>query len=466
MSLSSSGMANGSNSGSWGGVLFSGQGILLTITVTTLFAGIIFGYPFWHTRSLGIPITCDRILLGCLILGTTLFIAKNGISFSKVTRGDLFLAVFLVYIAISASMTLLSEGELKPLSRWLFFYLVPGILYFSVRQTAISHFGERAILWAIGCLGVYLSLIGVAEVLNLRFLVVPPYIVDGSAGSEFLGRARGPLLNPVVNGFLMTTAWAAWVLLGRSLSRQWWPALTIVHWIMAAGIISTLTRSVWLGTFLGGLLLGYQFVPKRYRPAWLATGVLGLALMALVVKGFFWEMKRDRDLSAAEAARSAQLRPVLAQVAWEMTKDHPLFGVGLAEYDRAKGKYLADPQASLPINQAKAYTQHNVFLSILVETGIVGLMAFLFLLAAWARDANLVTAASSRDLTILASVALAAYVVNGLFHDVSIIPQMNAVLFTVVGLAESADAHRRVSRGRGSPRSYVRGSSAASVSWR
>lgn len=450
MSLSNSGTATGSNSGSWGGVLFSGQGILLTITVTTLFAGIILGYPFWHTRSFGIPVTVDRLLLGCVILGTTLVIAQKGVTLHNLRRGDLFVAVFLAYLGICATITAIGEGEPSPLSRWLFFYLVPGILYFSVRQTAISHSGERAILLAIGCLGVYLSLTGLAEVLELRFLVVPSYIVDRSAGSEFLGRARGPLLNPIVNGFLMTTAWAAWALLGRLVSRQWWPALTVIHGIMAAGIICTLTRSVWLGAFFSGILIGYYFLPKGYRLAWLVTGVFGMIGVALVVKGFFWEMKRDRDLSAAEAARSAQLRPVLAQVAWEMTKDHPFFGVGLAEYDRAKRKYLADPQASLPINQAKAYTQHNVFLSILVETGIIGLVAFLFLLASWVRDITAVTAGRQRDLALLAGVVLAAYIINGLFHDVSIIPQMNGVLFTVVGLAESVDAHRRIRQG--SPR--------------
>ena len=415
-----------------------GTSVLLLLTLVTLFAGIILGYPFWHTQGLGIPLTFDRILLGCAILGAIVVFLHKGFMINGIAKSDLFLVILLAYLGVSAAMTVIREHHVNPAARYVFFYLVPAVLYLCVRLTPITHRAEKAVLIAFGCLGIYLSLTGLAEVAGLRSFVVPSYIMDRSVSSEFLGRARGPLLNPVVNGFLMTTAWAAWFLLGRSTPRRWWLGMLIIHGIMAAGVISTLTRSVWLGAGLSGILLGLCFLPKAYRRAWLATGILGIALMVLAVKGFFWEMKRDRDLSAAEAARSAQLRPVLAQLAWQMAKDHPFFGVGLAEYDRAKMKYLANPQASYPINQAKSYTQHNVFLSILVEAGGIGLMVFLFLLGAWGRELVVGLRAGRRGLFLLAMVALVAYLVNGLFHDVSIIPQMNAVLFTIIGMAKSA----------------------------
>jgi O-antigen ligase len=415
-----------------------GTSVLLLLTLTTLFAGIILGYPFWHTRSLGIPLTLDRILLGGAILGAIIVFLHKGFNVNSIARSDIFLVTFLAYLGTSATMTVIREHHLNPVARYFFFYFVPAVLYFCVRMTPITYRVEKAVLIAFGCLGIYLSLTGLAEVAGLRSFVVPAFIMDRSVSSEFFGRARGPLLNPVVNGFLMTAAWAAWFILGRSTPRRWWLVVFIIHGIMAAGVISTLTRSVWLGAGLSGILLGYCFLPKAYRPAWLATGIFGIAVMILAVKGFFWEMKRDRDLTAAEAARSAQLRPVLAQLAWQMAKDHPFFGVGLAEYDRVKMKYLANPQASYPLNQAKSYTQHNVFFSILVETGGIGLMVFLFLLEAWGRELAVGLWAGKRGLFVLATVTLMAYLVNGLFHDVSIIPQMNAVLFTVVGLAKSA----------------------------
>jgi len=418
-----------------------GENVLLVLGLITLLVGIFFGYPFWHSRHSGLPLTLDRMLWIGVVLGLVVVRIPKGLTLREITRGDIFLAVLITYLGISATITTLREHDSVSVARWIFFYFIPATLYFSVRHAQIRQSVQRVILVAFGCVGVYLAITGLAEVFGLRSFVFPSYIMDQSISAEFLGRARGPLLNPVVNGFLMTIGWAAWGLLSRSAPRRWWPVLLLAHGIMAAGIASTLTRSVWMGTCLSGLLLGYNLLPQRYRWAWLATGALGVILIALFVKGFFWEMKRDRELSAAEAARSAQLRPILAQLAWEMTKDHPLFGVGLAHYDRAKEDYLSNPLASYPVNQAKPYTQHNVFLSLLVETGAMGLMIFIFLLATWGRDTASTRMEGNRDLSLLGAVALAAYVTNGLFHDVSIIPQMNAVLFTVIGLAQSVRRH-------------------------
>lgn len=415
----------------------SGEGVLLALALMTLLAGILFGYPFWHVRYSGIPLTLDRMLWIGVVLGLVVVMLRRGFALREMTRGDIFLVVFITYLGISATIAAVGENDSASVARWIFFYFIPATLYFSVRQTQISESVQRVILIGIGCVGIYLALTGVAEVFGFGFLVFPSYILDQSISGEFLGRARGPLLNPIVNGFLMTIAWAAWIVLSRSAPRRWWPILLLAHAVMAVGVVSTLTRSVWMGTCLSGLFLGYNLLPQRYRWAWLATGAFVVILIALLVKGLFWEMKRDRDLSAAEAARSAQLRPILAQLAWEMTKDHPFFGVGLAQYDRAKEGYLSNPLASYPVNQAKPYTQHNVFLSVLAETGAVGLTVFMFLLAAWGRDVALRHREGNQNLCLLGIVALASYITNGLFHDVTIIPQMNAVLFTVLGLAQS-----------------------------
>ncbi|HOA51652.1 MAG TPA: O-antigen ligase family protein [Thermogutta sp.] len=411
--------------------------LLLALVLLTLLAGIWLGHPFWHDDSLGVPITLDRIAWLTVLLGTVFITVRRGVTFTRIARGDLFLAVLVAYLGALAVMQFSSEHT-GAAARWVFYYFMPASLYFALRQIHLSSSAERGILLVLGCVGVCLSLTGLFEVFGLRSLIYPAYIMDRSVSGEFLGRARGPLLNPIINGFIMIVAWAAWVFLGRSAPRRWWPGLVLVHGIMAVGVISTLTRSVWLAAGLAGLFLGYHLVPGGYRRAWLATAGFGLIVMALVVKGFFWEMKRDQGLSPAEAARSAQLRPILALVAWEMAKDHPFFGVGLGQYDRAKTKYLANPLASYPVHWAKPYTQHNVFLSILVETGAIGLMVFLFLLAAWTRDMCSAVSQGNLVFPLMAIVAIVAYVTNGLFHDVSIIPQMHTVLFVTLGLAESS----------------------------
>lgn len=409
----------------------------LGLSLLTLFVAICFGYDFWHSRGT-FPVTLDRLCWGMLLVGLLLSASRDGGYRFAQTRADRFVLLFLGYLVVAAGIPYLESRDTAGPSRWLFFYAFPGTLYFAARYARLTPAAEKAVFGLLAVLGLYLALTGVAEVGVWSALIFPHYIATTQASAEFFGRARGPLLNPVVNGYLMTLSWVAWTKLGLDMPGKFRWIVPIGHILLPVGLFCTLTRSVWLSAAVGLVLAGVWLLPPSYRRAWVATGVFGLMLGAVILRGYFWEMKRDRDLSAAEAARSVQLRPLLAAVAWRMVQDRPVLGFGLAQYDRAKRPYLEDPTAGLPLRQTRPYTQHNVFLSLLVETGVVGLMLGLFLLAAWSDTAWRLRNTRASSLGLLAAVALSGYVVNGLFHDVSIIPGMNAVLFFVAGLAESA----------------------------
>ena len=54
-------------------------------------------------------------------------------------------------------------------------------------------------------LGLYLAITGIFEIKEMHWAVFPKHISDPDVW-EFYGRARGPLLNPIANGFLMGMA--------------------------------------------------------------------------------------------------------------------------------------------------------------------------------------------------------------------------------------------------------------------
>lgn len=410
---------------------------LLGLALLTLFVTICFGYNFWHSRG-SFPVTLDRICWGMLGAALVVSAVRDGTHPFGQTRADRFVLLFLAYLALAAGIPYLEGRDTAGLSRWLFFYAFPGTLYFAARHVRLTPAAEKAVFGFLAVLGVYLALTGVAEVSGWSALIYPHYVATTEATAEFFGRARGPLLNPVVNGYLMALGWVAWTVLSLRFTGGFRHLRAIGHILFPVGLFCTLTRSVWLSTALGLMVGGLWLLPAPYRRAWVASGVFGLILGAVILRGYFWEMKRDRDLSAAEAARSVKLRPLLAAAAWRMIQDRPVFGFGLGQYDRAKHPYLEEPTGRVPLRQTRPYTQHNVFLSWLVETGAVGLMLGLFLLAAWADTARRLRDTAAGALGLLAAVSLLGYIVNGLFHDVSIIPGMNAALFFVAGLAESA----------------------------
>ncbi|WP_347242647.1 O-antigen ligase family protein [Thermogutta sp.] len=419
--------------GSWLAVLWRKTG-LYGLTLLTVLTSICLGYFFWHVEK-PFPLSLDRILWGILIVALGADFLRRRTDLSCLTRADLFAGLLVIYLLISAVGVLLLTGGTSGLSRWLFFYAFPATLYVAARRCEITPWNERATLVVFSVLGVYLSLTGLAEVFGWNALVFPRYIADTSITDEFFGRARGPLLNPVANGFLILLGWTAWTVFTVQAPPLRRAMFLVGHGLFAAGVACTLTRSVWLSAAGCAVVVGAWITPSRFRAAWVTTALLMLMGAGLVAGVYFREMKRDRHLSAGEAARSVQLRPLLATAAWRMFQDRPVFGFGLAQYDQAKLAYLEDPTAPLPLRQAKPYTQHNVFLSLLVETGLIGLGLFGCFLAASAEVLRRHWGNPARPMSFLALVAVVAYVVNGLFHDVSIILDVNAVLFLMIGLA-------------------------------
>lgn len=286
--------------------------------------------------------------------------------------------------------------------------------------------------------GIYLAVTAIAETHQMWALVLPRYIASPSH-VEFLGRGRGPLLNPagsgILQGLCMVAAVACWPRLPRTGRLLLLAALPVFAW----GIYSTFTRSAWMGAGLGALVVVALTLPRSWRVPLVAT----LMLLALPVAALSWEnllaFKRDKSLSAEEAAESAKLRPILAVVAWHMFEDRPLLGCGFGQYTKECRQYLSDRSTNLPLEKSRPYVQHNVFLALLVEAGLLGAALFTATLLLWLQaalrlwnSAGAATAFRRCGLVFLAFIGV--WLPNAMFQDVSLIPMINMVLFALAGL--------------------------------
>ena len=324
---------------------------------------------------------------------------------------------------------------------------MPLGLYWVARQSRLS---DRAVIGVLACLttfGVYLAVTAFAEWAEATWLVFPSYIMSPEY-PEFLGRGRGPLLNPIGNGIFLGTSLAAAILLAARAGRWGRLALAPIVLVLAGGIYVTLTRSVWMGAGLGLVIVMGFAVPPQWRRVALGGAALVVAILAVTQWERISSFKRDRTVSVAEMEESVKLRPILATVAWKMFVDRPLLGCGFGQYDVECKEYLADRSSELPLEKARPFVQHNVFLAILTETGLAGAGALVGLLFLWGRDAYRVWRArdASREAKYLALVFLALlanYVVNGMFHDVAIISMVNILLFFLAGMNEGLYREQR-----------------------
>lgn len=419
----------------WAIVLFR-YGDLVAGCLAVLLVGSVFGHAFFHLSL----ITIDRLLIVGLI-GAYLVYRRLDLADPKpIQKSDL--AVFL-FIAVLGFSTVTSNWRLdgaQPLATLLFFFCLPVVMYWIGRQAMLT---ERSLLTIFGFLavfGVYLGLTAFAETRQMWSFVFPKYI-GSPAHAEFLGRGRGPFLNPVGCGLYMSA--------GLFGAVQWWPRLRTVGRgavLLAAGVIflgvyCTLTRSVWLGAGIGLILIVGLSTPKSWRiPMVMAILIAGIAV-GVAKRDKLNKFKRDQNVSAKEMSESATLRPILATVAWKMFLDYPLFGCGFGQYKECDIEYLQLVVGDLDLEKARPYHQHNVFLAMLSQTGLLGFGAWMIMLGLWTRNAWLLWNSRqaplwARQHALLLLALLAAYSLNGMFHDVSIISMVNMLLFFVAGVCQ------------------------------
>lgn len=410
---------------------------VLAALVITL--GTVVGYEFFHRNIGPIPLTLDRILFGFMAVWTIAMIGLGKLRIPVCNRLDVSVLVLLAILATSTFTHDFSFREKMPLSRLLFFNLMPIGLYVLVRIAPLQAWELNRIQWILGGLGVYLGFTAVMEVMGVTSLVYPRHILDPEY-FEFLGRGRGPLLNPVINGLLMTVGGLC---LGMRLTASsGWSRLAILMGVcvVAAGVGCTLTRSVWLGFLLAWVPVFWAITSRRQKGLAICLAAVGSVVFFSGIAERLTAFKRDREVTVAQMAESARLRPIFAEVAWRMFQDRPLWGCGFGQYTQAKIPYLDSPDTARPLSKAKPYMQHNVVLSYLTETGIIGagwLIMVIGLIATTALRLWRMESAglSQRQWGLVTIGFLLAWFVNGMFHDVSIIPMSNMVLFLVAGIA-------------------------------
>lgn len=420
----------------WGYVLFRKTG-LVGGCLATLFCGSCLGHSLVHVSL----ITTDRLLLAGVVVAYLMARNFYGLKARVLSQTDVVVASFMFFLTCNTFAGDWKWAAGRPVSLLLFFYLMPFALYWVASRIQITEQSHRWILGFFVGFGIYLSLTAVCEVLNIYAVVFPRYITDPST-IEFLGRGRGPYLNPIGNGMYLSACLIAALMWWPYVNKDHRPLVVGIAGLLAVGAVCTLTRSVWIGA--GAALVGMAVlvVPKQHRfRVVLVAGISGglvLGLLGNSLVGF----KRDKHLTAKETEESAKLRPILAAFAYEIFQDYPLAGVGLSQYKRHNVDYLAKRSFDLPMGTATTYVQHNIFLSLLVETGLIGVTLFCLVLLFWVKDGWTLWYATDlplwqRQFGMFSLLMVAAYFPNGMFHEMSVIPMLNMLMFFVAGLCRN-----------------------------
>jgi O-antigen ligase len=191
--------------------------------------------------------------------------------------------------------------------------------------------------------------------------VDPDMRVGGTVGSPNTAGAYVSLLLAPCLGYLIV-----------SVSRRQ-KLLAILAFIVGGlALAVTLSRGGWVA---GAVSLGL-FCTLAWWRGWLKARVLfAFTATCVLAVGLFHTALHERFVSDDKGA--ARARVPLMKLACRMAVDHPILGVGSNNFAVAMSPYTGHPE----LRNEWLHTVHNKYLLVLVETGALGLLAFLWFLA-------------------------------------------------------------------------------------
>ncbi len=234
---------------------------------------------------------------------------------------------------------------------------------------------RKRLLWSIGAVIIFTGLDTIYQYFRGTDLL----------GHPILGYTRltGPFLKPKVGiflvklGFPAILALASWAIAKKRFGYA--IALSILFTFLGAVFLSGERMALLLALFGAGLTL---FLLPTWRKFILTT--ILLTVVSVTALTFVTPNLEQRFIAKTMQEFKNPLESpyqALFFSAFTMSKHHPLFGVGLRQFR----KQCPNPiYGTLETRYSRCSTHpHHYYVQWLVETGVIGLLGFLFLIGVW-----------------------------------------------------------------------------------
>lgn len=356
----------------------------------------------------------------------------------------------MAYCATSATATgwLATTETVKtaPYFRFLASMVFPFTIFFLVYNATRS---EKQIRWGLVILtayGWYALYIGYLQYVAItldpaaRSFIWPAYInsSDPNIAIHF-DRARGAFLAAGPQGLLLVALFYIDLYLIRKIRGPYKAALIIQAILIPPAIFFTGIRASFIAFGLCGFVWCLFAGRGRFGRLKLATAVL---LILIGVLSFWARLSSQERMKGGVAQLGpAHARLLLAQQTWTMFKDSPIFGVGFGHFVDVQQSLPRDPE--MPFGMAGGVlVEHNLFLNMGAETGIIGLAGIVLVFVLVYRQSRQLyhklpeTAEGdlSRDFVVLFWVILANFLATSMFRNTQWGVFANGMFWAMAGL--------------------------------
>lgn len=187
-------------------------------------------------------------------------------------------------------------------------------------------------------------------------------------------RVGGPIGDPNDFAFFLLPAVALGIAVRRTTNRRWpWDVATV---LVLVAILGTLSRGALVGLAAMAVLAVAAGMVRLRGAAALTAGVaVATGLVAVTFPGMVAVSLQQKDFVANQ---NVSERLALWTAATEMTVEHPVLGMGPGAFALHHGDFLTSlpDDVNHPLDVA-----HNTWLELSSELGLLGLVAFVAMLA-------------------------------------------------------------------------------------
>lgn len=256
-------------------------------------------------------------------------------------------------------------------------------------------------------------------------------------------KVTGPFDNPAkYANYLITilpTCICTYFVYPRSL-KLIYKHISLVMFLLALFVIfATNTRASWIGLSVSVLFILY-FKYSRITVLKTTRTILTIVILFFTCTFFLYMMKPDSALG----------RVLIWKISSKIVSDNPITGIGYGKFETRyadyQAEYFSKNQASEQEIQLAGVVRYsyNIFLKILVEQGVIGLMLFIGLLVVIIRKYFFYRNANNelvRFIAIISISSLISIIVCGLFsYPFDILP-VQIIFFIFLGMLQGLSSH-------------------------
>lgn len=266
------------------------------------------------------------------------------------------------WLAITLLSALFSDHLQTTLGGWKAWVLDPLLIFILI----IKFFKPQDVWKIIAALGIssaILSFYGLVE-----YFLWPGQLGDGRLDSVFdPANYHAMLVGPII-------VLAIGFIFSQQIPRAWKYCLGIASAINLIALVFTFSYGGYLAVLGGLVIYGFSALNRAQKKKM----ILGTLLVFIIFIITALPTKKFQDLFEFQERSSGHARLEIWQTSWLIFKEHPILGIGLNDFEYHYRENL--PRVAFPPLEWLVAQPHNLYLALLTQTGILGFLAFLWII--------------------------------------------------------------------------------------